>query len=516
MSLADEPLIFSDDSSELEERSSWKILIVDDELEVHTVTKLVLSNYLVLDRSIEFRHAYTALEAQKIFTEESDIAVVLLDVVMESDDAGLQLVEYIRNTANNKKVRIILRTGQPGQAPEERVIREYDINDYKEKTELTAIKLKTLVHSAVRAYRDIITLEQTRCSLEHVIHSSTKIFAARNLNQFSKHALNQCVDLLDMGRHDLNEKLGDGFVAGHSEDGYFVELATGDFAAFQDNFSIELPIEVQNKLQKTLDAESNQYFDDAFVAYFDDEVRKVPHLMYVSVHHPLTVLERNIIELFGRNASIAFQNLVLKRDIEETQKEIVCLLGETVETRSKETGGHVRRVADISKLLAIESGFSEEDAELVKFASPLHDVGKIGIPDSILHKPGKLDPDEWEVMKTHVDIGYEILRSSDKPVLQYGAIIAYEHHERWDGKGYPRGLFGEQIHILGRITAVADVFDALSSKRCYKEPWAIGDIIRYFEEQKGLHFDPTLVDILFDKLDEVIAIRERHPDEDDE
>ncbi len=198
----------------------------------------------------------------------------------------------------------------------------------------------------------------------------------------------------------------------------------------------------------------------------------------------------------------------LHKELEDTQREVIYKMGEIVETRSEETGNHVKVVAEYSKLLAIKYGLSKSEAELLKQASPMHDIGKVGIPDSLLNKPDKLTTEEFEIMKTHTTVGYEILKTSNRPILKASAIVAYEHHERWDGKGYPRGLAGDDIHIYGRITALADVFDALGSERAYKKAWKLNDILEYFKEERGKHFDPVLVDIFFDNLDEFMEIRE--------
>lgn len=202
----------------------------------------------------------------------------------------------------------------------------------------------------------------------------------------------------------------------------------------------------------------------------------------------------------------------LHEEITETQREVIFRMGAIGETRSKETGNHVKRVAEYSKLLALHSGLSEEEAELIKQASPMHDIGKVGIPDSILNKPGKLNAEEWIVMQTHAKIGYDMLADSSRALLKAAAIVAYEHHEKYDGSGYPQGLSGENIHIYGRITALADVFDALGSERCYKEAWDEEKIFNLFKDEKGKHFDPKLVDIFFDNLDEFLAIRDKFND----
>ena len=199
-------------------------------------------------------------------------------------------------------------------------------------------------------------------------------------------------------------------------------------------------------------------------------------------------------------------------EIWQTQHEMLSLLGEVGETRSQETGNHVRRVAKYSKLFAELYGLDEEQIRLVYSAAPMHDIGKIGIADAILLKPGKLDFDEYEVMKTHSSIGYDILKHSTRPLLQAAAIIALEHHEKWDGSGYPNAVSGDKIHIYGRIIALADVFDALSCERVYKKAWPIEKIIELIVSERGYHFDPTLVDLFMDNIEKFTEIAFKYKD----
>ena len=215
---------------------------------------------------------------------------------------------------------------------------------------------------------------------------------------------------------------------------------------------------------------------------------------YMGIRHDITDIER------------------LHDELEDAQREIIYKLGEIGECRSSETGQHVKRVAEYSKLLATKIGLSQKDINKLFMASPMHDIGKVGIPDSILNKNGKLDSAEWEVMKTHAKIGYEILRTSKREILQAAGIISYTHHERWDGSGYPLGTKGEDIHIFGRITSIADVFDALSSDRVYKKAWPLEEVLELFNEEKGKHFDPKLIDIFMDNLDEFLQIKDTFRD----
>jgi len=202
----------------------------------------------------------------------------------------------------------------------------------------------------------------------------------------------------------------------------------------------------------------------------------------------------------------------LHKAVEDTQKEVIYAMGEIGETRSKETGNHVKRVALYSRELALLYGLSQKEAQLLQMASPMHDIGKVGIPDAILNAPRKLNKDEFEIMKTHAVLGYNMLKNSNKKILRAAAIVANEHHEKYDGSGYPNSKVGEDIHIYGRITAIADVFDALGSDRVYKKAWDLEKILKLFENEKAKHFDPSLIKLFLENLDIFLKIRDKFKD----
>lgn len=204
--------------------------------------------------------------------------------------------------------------------------------------------------------------------------------------------------------------------------------------------------------------------------------------------------------------------ITLHQEIEKTQQEIIFRMGEIGESRNKETGNHVRRVAEYSRLLALKLGLDEKEANLIAHASPMHDIGKVGIPDAVLLKPGPLNDEEWKIMRLHSAIGHKVLDGSQRELLKAAAIIAKEHHEKYNGTGYPDGLVGDEIHIYARIIAVADVFDALGSNRVYKKAWSLEKIITLFEEEKGRHFDPLLIELFLNNLDEFLEIRDQYID----
>jgi response regulator RpfG family c-di-GMP phosphodiesterase len=255
----------------------------------------------------------------------------------------------------NDNIRLILRTGNPGKAPEESVTLAYDINDYRGKTELTAQSLRTAVIIALRSYQAVATIKN------------------------------------------------------------------------------------------------------------------------------------------------------LHKEIDDTQKELIYTLGEIAESRSLETGCHVKRVSVISAFLAEKLNLSAQQVGLIGLAASMHDLGKMAIDDRILNKPGKLTKDEFEIIKKHCALGYEILKNSQRELLQLASVIAYEHHENYDGSGYPRGLKGEEISLESRIVALVDVYDALAIKRVYKDSWPREEILQYMRSQRGIKFDPRILDVFFDNLDELEA-----------
>ncbi len=492
---------------------TWRVLVADDEPDVHRITRMVLSGFSFDGRKVELISAYSGEEACDIMAQNDDIAMALLDVVMETDNAGLEVARYIREQLNNRYTRIVLRTGQPGQAPEHEVIRTYDINDYKDKTELTTTKLNTLMYATLRSYRDICILNEHRRGLEKVIEASARVFSSGEIHQFASAVLEQVTNLLGLEQSALycsNSMPSASLINDNQR--FRVLAATGEMQELTDVESFDnMPAQIRQGFEQAMQEKRSLYLDDYYIGYFASE-RGSESLLYVSCQDKPSTLDKQLLEIYATNVAITYENLLMRDDILETQRELVYMLGEAVEKRSKETGAHVKRVAKISELLALRYGLSQDEASLIKLASPLHDVGKIAIPDSILHKPGKHDADEWTVMKTHAQIGADILSKSDRRILRLGAIIAGQHHERWDGSGYPHGLKGEEIHIAGRITALADVFDALGSDRCYKNAWSLEDILALIQEESGKHFDPALVQILMDNLDDITDIRDNHPD----
>ncbi len=494
-------------------RIPWKIIIADDEEEVHSITRIVLADYEFKERPLTFLSAYSGEEALHMIKENPDTAIILLDVVMETDDAGLEVARRIREEHNNEFVRIILRTGQPGKAPENKVITTYEINDYKEKTELTSEKLFTTITASLRNYRDLRIIEKNRRGLEQIIDSSKNLFKRQELCRFSQGVLTQLLSILHLDESSLYLQESAFTASQLGDDDFVILAATGQL---KDKVGKRLKGAVKQEIladvNRTLAAEKNYFADGKFVGYFATRSGS-RHLLYLKGCRHLTDLDKSLVDIFVANVAIAFENIDLNREIVDTQKEVIIMLGEVIETRSQETGNHVRRVAEVSHLLALKYGLGREEAELLRIASPMHDVGKVAIPDAVLMKPGKLNMSEVEIIQNHTHVGHEILKNSKREIMVAADIAASQHHERWDGKGYPEGRKDEDIHIFGRITALTDVFDALAHKRVYKEAWDLQKVLHYIRDEREKHFDPHLVDIFIESIDEIIAINKKFPDE---
>ena len=467
----------------------WLILIVDDDHEVHAITRVVLGEMTFEERRVRFLSAYTARQARSLLAEHPGIAAILLDVVMETDDAGLKLVRHIREEMGNRQVRIILRTGQPGQAPERQVIAAYDINDYKAKSELTAQKLYTAAVAALRSYQHIATIEHGRQGLERVMEAAVHLAGLRSRSQFLAGLVGRAVALVT-GAHSA-------LLCAVGEDGQPSIVAEAGLPA-------EPPAEVVSALMAALADGQARWSSSHGVAVLRG--RDAPPLALCLLGGPFAGGEQPLVELLCTKAAVGLDNLRLYERLNQAQIATVHALGKLAEYKDEVTGDHVKRLGRwataIARELHARNAFAQElddwFCDTIGLASVLHDVGKVGIPDAILRKPGRLDEAEMAVMRDHAAIGGSILRDAcggdRRGYLSMGAEIAESHHEKFDGSGYPKRLAGDAIPLAGRIVAVADVFDALLHRRPYKKAWDIGEVLDLLRAEAGSHFDPRVVD----------------------
>ncbi len=503
---ANDDLLFADESSDSDapdrhRNPPWLILIVDDDHEVHAITRVVLGDASFENRELRFLSAYSAKDARAVLAAQRDIAVILLDVVMETDDAGLTLVRHIRDSLGNRQVRIILRTGQPGQAPERQVIAAYDINDYKAKSELTAQKLYTATVAALRSYQHISVIERGRQGMEAVLEAADHLFAQPTQARFYEAVTARLAALLPQPGAVL-------LCADAPAPGAPHRLSTASTAA--NGPAPALPDAAQADVRATLRDGLPRWTDGHAVVPLRNR-RQAPHALCVLTDTPLPEVEQRLIELYAGKAGSGLDTLHLLERLQEAQVATVHALGKLAEYKDEVTGDHVKRLGRWATAIAHElrarnlftAELDDEFCGMIGLASVLHDVGKVAIPDAILRKPGRLDADEMSQMREHAAIGGSILRDAggagaggagERNCLTMGAEIAESHHEKFDGSGYPHGLSGDAIPLAGRIVAVADVFDALLHRRPYKKAWEVEEVLDLLRAESGRHFDPRVVD----------------------
>jgi response regulator RpfG family c-di-GMP phosphodiesterase len=509
----DEDWMLEDDDEELSTagalvRQPWKLLIVDDEPDVHRATILALKNIVFKGRGLEILHAYSGREGFEKIAAHTDIALAILDVVMETDDAGLRLVKRIRDELGNQLVRIVLRTGQPGHAPEQQVVLEYDINDYKTKTELVANKIFTTVIASLRSFESLHALEKSSQGLAKILEGATNLYQLHSLKEFASGVLKQVGAILNLGEY--------GMLCAQSKNdqqNFEVLAATGPFTPLLDGETLPAESRLLIALNTALKSKCSQSDYPYEVLYIAGR-NSYDFVVHFSPPWPLEIVDRNLLDIFCERISAAMDNLYLYQQLRRSQEATVMALADLGEFRDQTTGDHVLRVQKLTDAIAgrlkAKNAFPElmDNAfmEMVGMASILHDVGKVGTPDHILFKPGKLTPEEREIMNQHSPMGAAILARTVALVegttyLSLGAEIAGGHHEHFDGNGYPLGIKGDEIPLSARIVALVDVFDALLHKRPYKEPWTMDETMAYVRERSGTQFDPQIVAA----LDEVVA-----------
>ncbi len=489
----------------------WRVLVVDDDADVHAVTRLALRNVSFKGRELELFSAYSGAEGFRLLRDTADIALVLLDVVMETEDAGLILARRIREELGNHTVRVVLRTGQPGQAPEQRVIIDYDINDYKAKTDLTTQRLFTAVISALRAYETLTMLERSRAGLAKILAGATNLYQAGSLREFASGVLGQVSAVLDVGADGmLCVMAGEGAEPG-------VLAATGVYAELAGQAQLPPGHALLPAFERALREQGSQYEQAATVLLI---LTQQQQRLCIAVSPPLPVapIQRDLLELYCQRIASAFDNQYLFDQLRKTQEATVEVLAEVAEFRNQGALAHACRVRDLSTRVALRmkeraagdpaAGDPELTAQLIALiglASMLHDVGMVSAFDP-LEQPADLSPDQRSAMQRHAGIGRSVLERAAGTVgavsyLTFGAQVAGGHHERFDGSGYPNGLAGRAIPLCARIVGAADVFDALVSERHYKPACTEAEALAFLREQSGRQFDPGVVAALLDVIE---------------
>jgi response regulator RpfG family c-di-GMP phosphodiesterase len=495
----------------------WRVLVVDDDADVHAVTRLALRNVSFKGRALELFSAYSGADGFRLLRDTADIALVLLDVVMETEDAGLVLARRIREELDNQTVRVVLRTGQPGQAPEQRVIIDYDINDYKAKTELTTQRLFTAVISALRAYETLTMLERSRAGLGRILAGATNLYQAGSLREFASGVLGQVSAVLDVG--------ADGMLCVLAPDGGEpgVLAATGAYAELAGQAQLPAGHPLRPSFERALRERCSLYEPAATVLLIHTQQQQ-RLCIAVSPPLPMAPIQRDLLELYCQRIAAAFDNQYLFDQLRKTQEATVAMLAEVAGLRNPGALDHARRVRELATSIALRmqeraagdpagdpaAGDPELSAQLVAqigLASMLHDVGMVAAFDPP-EPPPSFTPGQRSVMQRHAGIGRQMLERAAATAggvnfLTFGAQAAGGHHERFDGGGYPDGLKGRAIPLCARIVAAADVFDALVNERAYKHAWTRAEALDYLREQGGRQFDPEVVAALLDVIGRV-------------
>ena len=460
------------------------ILYAEDDKSVIEFTKILFKKNGIQDVSF----ASNGIEALKLY-QKVKFDLVITDIVMPEMD-GFSLISNIKKINPNQIFMMI--TGLENREDLIKAI-ELRVNYFIEKP-IKPTRFKTVINECFKDINDKKNAELSNLLLTQYKHAmdASAIFSKADIDgkiTYSNEAF------YEISQYTENECLGKSHNIMRHPD-------------MKDEVFLDLWETIKSKKEwrgiiKNRAKDGSTYIVDSLILPLLDTNNEI--IEYLGIGHDITKLEQN-------KDDLKEQLDIAVKDIVDTQKEVVFTMGAIGETRSKETGFHVKRVAEYSYILAKLAGLDEESAQLLKLASPMHDIGKVGIPDAILNKPGKLDFDEFEIMKTHATLGYEMLKGSTRDILQTSAIVAYEHHERWDGTGYPRGLKKCNIHIYGRITSICDVFDALGSDRCYKKAWKLDKILELFNDESGKQFDPLLVKLVLTNLDKFLEIRDKYVD----
>ena len=501
-----------DKKSKKKLREKYKIIIADDEKEVHKITKMMLKDFEFEGKGIKFIDTYNGQDTIEALRENPDTAILFLDVVMEEKDAGLNVVENLRKELNNHMTRVVLRTGHPGEAPEEWVIREYDINDYRLKTELTLKRLYTTVYTALRNYRDLSKIHNHKRGLEKIIKASSSLFENNSLDDFLESLLDNLSafyydesNIVYIRENDKNIK--NGFITINEENENILVAASGKYTKYIGESLCEVKglKSVKEFISKNNSTKNNiENLDNGIII---SHRGKSNFKNYIFIEGKNKKYDIDLIDLFLSNYSVALDNYMLNNAIYDTQKELIITLGEVAENHFEETAGHVRRMSEMMYNFASKLNFSHGECQKLKIASTMHDIGKIGVPDKILKKKGKLTDKEFEIIKKHPVIGHNILSNSDLEILELSAELALNHHEKFDGSGYPNGLKGEDIPLTSRMLAIIDVFDAMSHKRVYKDALEKDKVLEYIVSQKGIHFDSELVESFINNFDDIVNFK---------
>jgi response regulator RpfG family c-di-GMP phosphodiesterase len=501
-----------------------RILVVDDEIVIRELLTDILS-----DEGFQVETAPNGKAALEKIHNLDDLVAVFTDIMMPEMD-GIELIRNVRKAAPS--VVCIVMTGYATLETARAAVKEgaYDyvlkpfnlseiklaVNNALERRRLSTENARLLeITELFNISETIASIRDEKRLLDFVLHAALARVGARRGSVMTVSDTGETLRVANSV--GLPTQYNGSYVAmGNSISGWVAEnvqpLFVQDIKKNPDMARMSQQLHEQSFISVPLERKSTPLSEPSAQGAPPPGVIAVLNVTEKEDGGEFSESDLKTLSIIANHAAAALENVRLLNDIEDAQREIVFTLGEIVETRSRETGNHVKRVAEYSKLLGLRCGLSAEEAEVLRLASPLHDVGKVGIRDAILNKPGKLSAEEFDIIKTHTLIGYDMLKPAKGRVLQAAAIIALHHHEHFDGGGYPYQRKGKDIHLYGRIVGIADVFDALGAKRVYKPAWELERILEYFRDKRGKQFDPELIDVFFANLEEILSIRDAFPE----
>jgi response regulator RpfG family c-di-GMP phosphodiesterase len=485
MSDSSELFLFDDDDdieSLSSEPSPWKVLIVDDDSEMHTVTKLVLNNFSYQQRKLSFIDAYNAAEAFELLRQHADVAIALVDVVMESDDAGLKLIDDIRERLNNHDIRLILRTGQPGLAPIREVIRRYDVSDYKNKTELSDVNLDTLMCASLRAYQEISELHLQQNNLRAAIHSSSVVANCHDEQHLASSVYQEITKQLTK---QLPHQALNGFALALCHRQLRVLHSQGTLAELQDCRQLEdFPQLIQAMLRQALEQREHVHQQGKSVFYLANG-QLHPLLFYVEGWQENQAPQFEPLELYIQATAIRMENRLLQRQLAYGQLQLLDMVYQAIQ-QPPASDEHLHIVQQQTQQLAVQAGLSSEEAEQLSQVAAFYDLSQLGLPDVVLNC-SLLSAERWKCIAEHYALPEHLKSSAVQQQINNALIVAYQYRENWDGSGLPLGLAGDTIHLYARIVALA-VF--------YAEHAHQANFTQQLQQATGQRIDPQLATFL--------------------
>lgn len=491
-------------------KTPWTILVADDDPEIHRRIHQALGSRRLLGRPLRILSAFSGAQAPSLLNRNPDTAVMLLKADSSAGSPWRTIAEAIRRDGRHADVRLILRFDDPGLIPPPDIILELDVADCRTTPDLTVDRLVPLFNTALDAFQNRQEIRRGRLGLLRLADASSQLVERQPLHKFAREVLRQLHAVLQLNANPLPFQ-GSGFTATEQNGKFLIWAGTGCFDTMVGRTPAEaLSPRLLKHLERAMTERTSFFAEAAYFAYYCTR-SGVRHLLYLNAGRPLDRLDRDLVHLLYGSVTLALENRYLDREIREIQEDALATLEGVMENRSRETGSHGRRVAEMAALMARKAGLPRGQVKMLRLSAPLHDIGKVGIPDAILFKRERLSPEEFEKIRRHTDIGFEILKNARRDIMEAAVIAAQQHHERWDGTGYPRRLKGTEIHIFGRIIGLIDVFDALLHTRAYKKAWKPAKVLDYIRGERGGQFDPGLVDLLLDNIDAFMEVNDRYP-----